>query len=155
MRRRASVVQTVLKAYLVSVIAFSTATVTVGSAAMLLIMVRRDDDHATALARTVGTELSDYEADRRPDKDALIAPELQAEQWFGRRIEAWRGPERIGGPTERGVLSDWTGQEGCRQAELDGLRSRICAVQTDAGATVVVASPLAAIITDLVPLIAR
>ncbi|MDC0716212.1 sensor histidine kinase [Nannocystis bainbridge] len=148
-----SVVQTVLKAYLVSVIAFAVATVAVGSAAMLVIMVRRDDAHATALARTLGTELRDHEADPRPEKDALIAPELQAEQWFGRRIEAWRGTERIGGPSARGVLAGWVGEQGCRQVELQGTWSRVCAIETDAAITIVVASPLAAILADVVPLI--
>jgi len=152
-KRRSSVVQTVVRAYLASVIVFAAATVAVGSATALLVVVRRDDAHATALARTLGTELRDHEADPRPEKDALIAPELEAEQWFGRRIEAWRGPDRVGGPRERGLLGVWSGLEGCRQAQIAGEWSRVCAVATGAATTIVVASPLAAIVADVVALV--
>ncbi len=153
MRRGSSLLAAVLRAYLVSVLAFAAALVLVAGAATLVIVVRRDDASAIALARTLGTELSNHEADPRPAKDLLIAHELEEGQWFGREIEVWRGPDRIGGPPADGRLGALAGTTGCHHAQLADRWQRICAVATDPVTTIVVASPLAAILLDVLPLI--
>ena len=153
MRRRASVVQAVLRAYLTSIVAFAATTVIVGGVATLVVVVGRDDANAIALARTLGTELSNHEADPRPAKDALVIHELVEQQWFGRRIEVWRGNDRIGGAPKDGLLGRWEGDEGCRQVKLRGEWRRVCAVQTAPMTTIVVASSFAAILVDVIPLV--
>ncbi len=77
MKRRSSVIEAVLRAYMVSVTVFAATIVVVGSAAMLVVVVRRDDANAVALARTLGTELSNHDGDSRPAKDTLIAHERE------------------------------------------------------------------------------
>lgn len=152
MRRGSSVVQAVLRAHLVSAAAFAATIVAVGGVATVAVVVHRDDLHALALARTLGSELIEHAADPRAAQDELVVEELAEEQWFARRIEVWRAGDRVGGTIADGQLGAWEGSESCDYASIAGIWQRVCAARTDATTTIAVGSPLGAILADVVPL---
>jgi len=149
-----SIARSVIRTHVLSFVVASIALVVVGSSIAGAILVREDDVSASALARTLGSELHNHASDSRAQLDQLIEHELEEERWFERRTEVWRNQDRIGGSVDNGVLGSAAHRPpGCSCEKLEGSWHRICAVVVDPPTTIVVASPLLPLLRALAPLV--
>ena len=128
----------VLRAYVRSIIGIATALFVCAIAAMTIVVVRRDDRTARALARTLGSELHNHRHETLDELDALVRHELDEQQWFRRRTAVWKGGRELG--ERNGTLGAWTDRKGCESAWLDGWY-RVCTVQPSSDTVIVIASP--------------
>lgn len=155
MKHSATVAGRVLRLYARSLLVAALAIVVVGGGLSGMVAVRRDDDGAMALARTLGSELTNHASEPRTALDKLVRHELEEGRWFARQIEVWRRGERIGGDALRGLLRPYASlEEGCRSAVVGGRRERVCTARASEGLVVVVSSPLRPVIVSLLPVLA-
>lgn len=150
--KRPSIERAVARAYLASIVGVSIAIVIASTVMTGLLVVRRDDAQATALAMTLATELHNHRAEPLDARHELVRHELTEQQWFQRRIEVWSGGERIGG-TGDPHLGQWAAAQGCRTIRVDGALSRLCAVHPNADLVILVSSPVRPILTAQLPIL--
>lgn len=149
-----SIARAVVRTYVLSVLAIALTIILVGSTVAAGIVIRRDDANACAQARALGSELQSH-AGPRSSNDERVQHELLEHRWFARRIEVWRGTERVGGSATEGLLGGWAAhRDGCQVARLAGAWYRVCAITpADLSLKIVAASPLEPLLSDLLPLV--
>lgn len=149
-----SIARAVVRTYVLSVIGIALTIILVGSSVAAGIVIRRDDVNACAQARALGSELQSH-AGPQSSNDARVQHELLEHRWFARRIEVWRGSERVGGAATEGLLSSWAKHDdGCEIAKLAGAWYRVCAITpADQTLKIIAASPLEPLLGDLLPLV--
>lgn len=149
--RRPSIEQAVARAYLKSIVGVSIAIVIASTVMTGLLVVRRDDAQATALAMTLATELHNHRADPLDSRHELVRHELEEQQWFHRSIEVWSEGEQLGGGGGP-RLGPPPAVQGCRTIESKGALSRLCAVRPSSGLVILVSSPVQPILTAQLPI---
>jgi|GEM_PF-1693115 len=144
-----SIEHSVARAYLVSIVSVAVAIVLVGALMATVVVVRRDDHEALAVAQTMASELGPHDQD--PKLDALVSEELDEQRWFHRQIEVWRGATRIGA-TGPGRLHDFGTTDGCHSGRLGSTLTRFCSLGANS-LRIVIASPMAPLFVAELPLV--
>ncbi len=151
---RPSIERSVARAYLASVVGVAATILATSTVATWLIVLRRDDAQATALAMTLATELDEHRAEPLASLDPLVRDELSEQRWFRRRVEAFLDGAPVGVTPTESRLSAFTGRHGCGTATIDGELARLCAVRPSERLVILVASPLSPILSAELPLLA-
>lgn len=150
--KRPSIERAVARAYLASIVGVSIAIVIASTVMTGLLVVRRDDAQATALAMTLATELHNHRADPLDSRHELVRHELAEQQWFQRRIEVWSEGKPIGADRGGSHLGEWAVAQGCSTIYGDGALSRLCAVHPNSDLVILVSSPVRPLLTAQVPI---
>ncbi|MFO0746103.1 MAG: HAMP domain-containing sensor histidine kinase [Myxococcota bacterium] len=151
MSRPATIARRVARTYLLSLLAGMLLTVVAGALVAALVVVARDDDEALTLLGTLATELAEAGAPSGAGLDAAVAEELAERGQSARAVEIWRDGRSLPLGEPPGRLGAWADVDGCRGAEVGGERQRVC-TRHEAGIALVVATPLAPILGEVVPI---
>lgn len=156
MSARRSIVGSVTRAHALSLLLSGVLTAVVAGAAAVSVLLSQDDDAALALAKTLGSELADHRDESEAELAELIRHEQVEQRWFHRDVEVWvDAGHRLGGQGSRGHLAAWSNwPEGCQSEHPGGRWSRVCVAHVARSpATVVVASPISAVVRASVPIV--
>ncbi len=151
-----SIVRSVTRAHAYTLLLSGVLTAVVADAAAMSVLVDQDDDAALALARTLGSELSDHREESSESLSELVVHEEEEQRWFHREVEVWRdGLHRLGPAGEPGSLAAFSeAPDGCASERVASRWSRVCVARLEgAPAAVVVASPLWAIAEAGMPIL--
>lgn len=151
-----SIVRSVTRAHALTLLLSGALTAVVAGGAAARVLMAQDDDAALALARTLGSELSDHRNETWAELGELVSHEYLEQRWFHRDVEVWADSEnRLGGTREAGRLAAFSKRpDGCSSAPVAGTWSRVCVAHVERSpAAVVVASSMSVILGESMPIV--